>query len=143
MPTSCADLQRMGQKINGFFLVKGSKKMETVYCDFYPNQNGATYNILLLLVHFSSNFFFFYRQTEMDWIRRRQISARPFLRHEKFFIFHNWNSDSVRFGAGERGKCHGFDIGDIHGSATGNLFLFIHGNGGISIFIIIFCCFRS
>ncbi|XP_046456215.1 uncharacterized protein LOC124203584 [Daphnia pulex] len=39
MPTSCWDLQRMGQKINGFFLVKGLKKMETVYCDFYPNQN--------------------------------------------------------------------------------------------------------
>jgi hypothetical protein len=35
MPTSCEDLRRMGQKINGFFLVKGSRKMETVYCDFY------------------------------------------------------------------------------------------------------------
>ncbi|EFX82610.1 C1qdc1 protein [Daphnia pulex] len=38
MPTSCADLERNGQKVNGFFLVKGSKKMETVYCNFYPNQ---------------------------------------------------------------------------------------------------------
>jgi hypothetical protein len=44
MPTSCADLQRMGQKISGFFSVKGSKKtMEMVYCDFYPNQNGKLY----------------------------------------------------------------------------------------------------
>jgi hypothetical protein len=40
MPTSCADLERNGQKVNGFFLVKGSKKMETVYCNFYPNQTG-------------------------------------------------------------------------------------------------------
>ncbi|XP_046645607.1 uncharacterized protein LOC124336048 isoform X4 [Daphnia pulicaria] len=40
MPTSCADLERNGQKVNGFFLVKGSKKMETVYCNFYPNQTA-------------------------------------------------------------------------------------------------------
>jgi hypothetical protein len=40
MPTSCADLQRMGHKLSGFFSVKGSKKMETVYCDFNPNENG-------------------------------------------------------------------------------------------------------
>ncbi|XP_046456155.1 uncharacterized protein LOC124203525 [Daphnia pulex] len=49
MPTSCEDLRRMGQKINGFFLVKGSKKMETVYCDFYSNGNGTTYQVYLLL----------------------------------------------------------------------------------------------
>ncbi|XP_046641578.1 uncharacterized protein LOC124326902 [Daphnia pulicaria] len=39
MPTSCSDLQRMGYKINGFFLVKGLKKMEIVFCDFYPDRN--------------------------------------------------------------------------------------------------------
>ncbi|XP_046637840.1 uncharacterized protein LOC124316133 isoform X1 [Daphnia pulicaria] len=39
MPTSCADMERMGQRINGFFLVKGSKKMEMVYCNFFSNQN--------------------------------------------------------------------------------------------------------
>jgi hypothetical protein len=48
----------------------------------------------------------------------------------------NWNSDSVRFGAGERGKCHGFDHGEIHGTATGNLFFLIHGTGKFSSFII-------
>jgi hypothetical protein len=40
-PTSCEDLQRMGHKLSGFYSVKGSKKMETVYCEFYPNQNGT------------------------------------------------------------------------------------------------------
>ncbi|XP_046456945.1 E3 ubiquitin-protein ligase BRE1-like isoform X1 [Daphnia pulex] len=40
MPTSCSDLKRMGHKLSGFFSVKGSKKLETVFCDFYPNQNG-------------------------------------------------------------------------------------------------------
>jgi hypothetical protein len=40
MPTSCFDLQRMGHKLSGFFSVKGSKKMEMIYCDFFPNQNG-------------------------------------------------------------------------------------------------------
>jgi hypothetical protein len=41
MPTSCADMERMGQKVNGFFLVKGAKKMEMIYCNFYPNKNGT------------------------------------------------------------------------------------------------------
>jgi hypothetical protein len=67
--------------------------------------------------------------SEMDRIRRRQIVARPFLRPEKFLILQRINSDSVRFGAGERGKRHGFDVGDIHGTTAGNLFLLIHGNG--------------
>ncbi|XP_046643763.1 uncharacterized protein LOC124328949 isoform X2 [Daphnia pulicaria] len=39
MPTSCADLLRTGHKLSGFFLVKGLKKMEMVYCKFYPNGN--------------------------------------------------------------------------------------------------------
>jgi hypothetical protein len=34
IPTSCEDLQRMGNTLNGVFLVKRSKKMETIYCDF-------------------------------------------------------------------------------------------------------------
>ena len=40
MPTSCFDLERMGHKLSGFFSVKGSKKMEMIFCDFNPNQNG-------------------------------------------------------------------------------------------------------
>ncbi len=43
MPTSCLDLERMGHKLSGFFSVKGSKKMEILYCDFYPNQNGTIF----------------------------------------------------------------------------------------------------
>ncbi|XP_046651567.1 uncharacterized protein LOC124342588 isoform X5 [Daphnia pulicaria] len=39
MPTNCKDLDRMGHQLSGFFLVKGSEKMEIVYCDFYPNEN--------------------------------------------------------------------------------------------------------
>ena len=40
MPNSCSDLQRMGHKLSGFFSVKGSNKLEMVYCDFNPNENG-------------------------------------------------------------------------------------------------------
>ncbi len=50
MPTSCADLERMGQRINGFFSVKGSKKMEMIYCNFFANQNGTTCAILLVIL---------------------------------------------------------------------------------------------
>ncbi|XP_046638016.1 uncharacterized protein LOC124316241 isoform X1 [Daphnia pulicaria] len=41
MPTSCEDLELMGQKINGIFLVKGTKAtIDTVFCDFNPNSNN-------------------------------------------------------------------------------------------------------
>jgi hypothetical protein len=74
----------------------------------------------------------------MDRIRRRQIVARLFLRPEKFFILHQRHSDSVRFGASERGKRHEFDVGNIHGPTTGNLFFLFRGPG--APFIFIFCC---
>jgi hypothetical protein len=51
MPTSCFDLERMGHKLSGFFSVKGSKKMEMIFCDFNPNQNGIgllLFSILLV-----------------------------------------------------------------------------------------------
>ena len=34
MPTSCKDLQRIGNKKNGFFSIMGQKKIQTVYCNF-------------------------------------------------------------------------------------------------------------
>jgi hypothetical protein len=40
MPTSCKDLELMGQKINGIFLVKGTIKIDAVFCDFDPNSNN-------------------------------------------------------------------------------------------------------
>ena len=78
----------------------------------------------------------------MDRICRRQIGARPFLRTAQYAIFHKWNSNSVGCGGGERGKRHGFNVGYIHGTATGNLFLLVHGNGEFSR-IIISCLVRS
>jgi hypothetical protein len=78
----------------------------------------------------------------MDRIQRREIGACPFLRSTEFSIQHRIHSNSVRFGGGERGKRHEFDIGDIHGTATGNLFFLVHGTGEISIFIIL-CLFIS
>jgi hypothetical protein len=51
MPTSCSDLRRMGHKLSGFFSVKGSKKMEMVYCDFFPNQNGI--DVLFIFILFN------------------------------------------------------------------------------------------
>jgi hypothetical protein len=50
MPTSCEDLQRMGHKLSGFFLVKGSMKMEAVYCNFYPNGKGTACSRFLVIV---------------------------------------------------------------------------------------------
>jgi hypothetical protein len=55
MPTSCEDLQRMGQKVNGFFSVKGAKKMEMIYCNFNANKNGTT--CFSLICYCLSNWF--------------------------------------------------------------------------------------
>lgn len=49
------------------------------------------------------------------------------VRTEKYFTGQNWNN-SFRTCAAERGKCHKFNVGDIHGTATGNIFLLLHGN---------------
>jgi hypothetical protein len=46
MPTSCGDLRKMGHQLSGFFSVKGSKKLEVVYCDFYPNENGRRHVVV-------------------------------------------------------------------------------------------------
>jgi hypothetical protein len=137
MPSSCFDLERMGHKLSGFFSVKGSNKMEMIFCDFNPNQNGiGVYCFLFYSFNWSSNYFLIDRQTKMDRIQRRQIDARPFLRPAQFFVFQTWNFNSVRIGAGERGKRHEFDVGQIHGTATGNLLFLVHGTGGFSSFII-------
>ena len=77
------------------------------------------------------------RFPKMDRIlRRRQIGARPFLRPAQWFIFHNWNSNSIRFGTGERGKCDEFDVWDIQGTANGNFFFLVHGTCRFSSFNI-------
>ncbi len=85
-------------------------------------------HLFILLVIVCQNIFF-YRQTKMDRIRRRQIGVRPFLRPERIFILPTKNSNSVRFGASERGEYHEFDFGDIHGTSTGNLLFLFHGSG--------------
>jgi hypothetical protein len=41
MPTSCKDLESMGQIISGIFLVKGLRKIDAVFCDFNPNPNNG------------------------------------------------------------------------------------------------------
>ena len=33
-PTSCEDLWLIGHTLNGFYSIKGTKMMESVYCDF-------------------------------------------------------------------------------------------------------------
>jgi hypothetical protein len=40
MPSSCSDLQRMGHKISGLYSVIGTRTVEMVYCNFYPNGKG-------------------------------------------------------------------------------------------------------
>jgi hypothetical protein len=73
MPTSCADLERMGQKVNGFFLVKGSKKMEMIYCNFFANQNGTT--CAIFACYCLSNYFLF--TDKQKWIGYADVKSTP------------------------------------------------------------------
>ncbi len=145
-PTSCEDLLLIGHTLNGFYSIKGTKMIESVYCDFtqLPSDLGK----YLLFIHW---FLFFHfinsfnnsrkRISEMDWLRRRQIGARPFLRSTQFRFHHTLHSNSVGCGGGERGKRHEFNVGDIHRPPTRNLLFLVYGTCVFASFI--FCLFRS
>jgi hypothetical protein len=49
-PTSCEDLLLIGHTLNGFYSVKGTKMIESVYCDFtkLPSDSGK-YSLLIYL----------------------------------------------------------------------------------------------
>lgn len=74
----------------------------------------------------------------MDRYRRCQIGANLFLRDEELFavVGCRW-THSVPFGASQRGKCHGFENGNLHSSQIGNLFLLFHRNGQLSAKFVI------
>ena len=46
LPTSCEDLSQLGHSLNGFYTVKGSNGILTVYCDFRktPRAIGKNFN---------------------------------------------------------------------------------------------------
>ena len=70
MPTSCKDLELMGQKIGGIFLVKGLKNINAVFCDFNPNTNNGNYEHQLF-GNYSAQFKFLKirKFRKMDWSR--------------------------------------------------------------------------
>jgi hypothetical protein len=80
LPTSCEDLWLIGHTLNGFYSIKGTQMMESVYCDFtkFPGDAGKTIfkTISLLFIYKIT----LKRIPKMDRIRRHQIGARPFLR---------------------------------------------------------------
>jgi hypothetical protein len=141
LPSSCSDLKMIGHTLNGIYSIAGSSMIESVYCDFTKRPSDAG-KCLYLIYLINDLTIFSKRFPEMDRIQRRQIGTRPFLRPAQFFVDHIYHSNSVRFGACERGKRHGFDVWDIYGPAAGNLFFLVHGSGAISNFIIS-CFYRS
>ena len=55
MPKSCADLRYFGQTINGLYLIMGTDKVETVFCDFTaipsdPSKINFPFNFLFCKV---------------------------------------------------------------------------------------------
>ena len=57
MPTSCKDLESMGQKISGIFLVKGLRKIDAVFVTLIPKLIMVTMNTnFSVTIHLNSNF---------------------------------------------------------------------------------------
>jgi hypothetical protein len=88
MPSSCTDLERMGQQVNGFFLVKGSKKMEMIYCNFFANQNGTT--CAIFACYCLSNYFLF--TDKQKWIGYADVKSTPV----HFYVTRNSNFNTER-----------------------------------------------
>ncbi len=107
IPTSCADLRRIGHIKSGLFLVMGNEMVETVYCNFTKPDESGTYviyrniklrfddkekkwlgilNYLIVAIN---------RVSKMDWLRRRQIGALLFLRSEKLWLRSDRDSHSI------------------------------------------------
>ena len=56
MPTSCADLWRIGHTLSGLYSVKGVQMVESVYCDFSKIPNEAGINLSLQFIYTQPNF---------------------------------------------------------------------------------------
>lgn len=41
-PKSCSDLKQAGHSLNGFYLVRGSRRMEIVFCSFTKDREDGT-----------------------------------------------------------------------------------------------------
>jgi hypothetical protein len=73
MPISCADLERTGHKLSGFFSVKGAKIMEMIYCNFFANQNGTS--CFNFIGYCSSKSFLF--TEKQKWIGYADVKSAP------------------------------------------------------------------
>jgi hypothetical protein len=56
MPTSCADLWRIGHTLSGLYSVKGVQMVESVYCDFSKLPDEAGINSSLQFLYTQPNF---------------------------------------------------------------------------------------
>jgi hypothetical protein len=66
----------MGHKLSGFFSVKGAKKMEMIYCNFFANQNGTTCAILACYC-LSNSFCWFLFTDKQKWIGYADVKSAP------------------------------------------------------------------
>jgi hypothetical protein len=88
----------IGHRKSGLYSVMGKKQIETVYCDFTKQPNGAgkkncrfyCFQVLLKKRCRLNRF------SEMDWLRGREINTNLLLRPEKYRILHDEYSDSLR-----------------------------------------------
>jgi hypothetical protein len=93
MPTSCEDLELMGQKINGIFLVKGTKAtIDTVFCDFNPNSNNGKCEKILPATNSINRDFHLKNKIEFQkWIGHTEVKSAPVYfyvqRNSPFYAF--------------------------------------------------------
>jgi hypothetical protein len=78
----------MGHKLSGFFSVKGSKKMEMIYCNFNTNHNGTTsFNFICYCL---SNSFLF--TDTQKWIGYVDVKSAPV----HFYVQRNYDFNTTK-----------------------------------------------
>ena len=83
MPKSCADVRFFGQTVTGLYLIMGTEKVETVFCDFtlIPSDpsNIIFISTVIKLIYLSTTRC---RFSDFDRTSRRKITACLLLRSE-------------------------------------------------------------
>ncbi len=108
MPTSCEDLESIGQKINGIFLVKGTNAtIDAVFCDFNANNITGKCEWILPVTNLINHDFRFEKK-KLDfqkWIGHTEVKSAPVYfyvqRNSPFYAFKDtipFDADPVNIG---------------------------------------------
>ena len=132
MPKSCVDLLRLGHTLTGLYSVAGDGRVESVYCDFSKLSTDPSKNFFVKLLYqltkINSSNWIIISIWDKDRIWEHPIYNSPFLRAKEHCRFcYSECANSVWTGKNQHGRCHEFNIWNIHGTGDRHLLLWIFG----------------